>query len=71
VSILQITKKEELYLQDALSHEKMCIMKYNNYAQQVQDTELAKMFQDIAQREQQHADTITQILQQAGIKTSN
>ena len=68
--MLQLTQKEILQLQDALSHEKICVTKYNNYANQVQDQALKTMFQDLANREQQHVDTITQLLQQGGAQTS-
>jgi len=63
---LQLTQKEILYLQDAISHEQICVMKYNNYANQVQDTELSSMFKNLANREQQHIDTINKLLQQGG-----
>lgn len=63
---MQLTQKEKLYLQDALSHEHICVMKYNNYANQVQDTQLADTFRNLATREQQHIDTITSLLQQGG-----
>ncbi|HHX24679.1 MAG: ferritin-like domain-containing protein [Tepidanaerobacteraceae bacterium] len=63
---MRLTQKEKLQLQDALNHEHICIMKYNNYANQVQDTELASMFKNLANREQQHADTISKLLQQGG-----
>ena len=63
---MQLTQKETLYLQDAISHEQICVMKYNNYANQVQDTELSSMFKNLANREQQHIDTINKLLQQGG-----
>lgn len=63
---MQLTQKEILYLQDAISHEQICVMKYNNYANQVQDTELSSMFKNLANREQQHIDTINKLLQQGG-----
>lgn len=67
---MQLTQKEKLQLQDAISHEKICIMKYNNYANQVQDTEIASMFKNLANREQQHADTLTKLLQQGGVQAA-
>jgi len=70
VIFLQLTQKEILQLQDALNHEKICVTKYNNYANQVQDQALKTMFQDLATREQQHVDTITQLLQQGGVQPS-
>ena len=65
---MQLTQKETLYLQDAISHEQICVMKYNNYANQVQDTEISSMFRNLANREQQHIDTINKLLQQGGAK---
>ena len=67
---MQLTQKEKLQLQDALSHEKICVTKYNNYANQVQDQALKSLFQDLARREQQHVDTLTQLLQQGGVQPS-
>lgn len=68
---MQLTQKEIFHLQDALEHEQICIKKYNNYANQTQDTELATLLNDLANIEQQHADTITQILQQGGAQPMN
>jgi spore coat protein CotF len=68
---LQLTQKEKLYLQDALSHEHICVTKYNNYANQVQDTQLADMFRNLATREQQHINTITSLLQQGGVNITS
>ncbi|HHY71517.1 MAG TPA: ferritin-like domain-containing protein [Thermoanaerobacterales bacterium] len=50
---MQLTQKETLYLQDAISHEQICVMKYNNYANQVQDTEISSMFRYAAARDLQ------------------
>ncbi|WP_414929838.1 ferritin family protein [Tepidanaerobacter acetatoxydans] len=61
---LPLTQKETMLLQDALSHEQICVLKYNNYANQMQDTELSSMFKTLANREQQHIDTINRLLQQ-------
>jgi rubrerythrin len=63
---LQLTQKEILYLKDALSHEHICVTKYNNYANELQDAELSAMFRNLANREQQHIDTINKLLQQGG-----
>ena len=66
---MQLTQKEKMLLQDAVSHEQICVTKYNNYANQVQDTEISTMFKDLANREQQHINTITSLLQQGGAQT--
>ena len=63
---MQLTQKETTLLKDALSHEKICVLKYNNYASQAQDAEISSMFKNLAHREQQHIDTINKILQQGG-----
>jgi len=63
---LQLTQKETMLLKDAISHENICVMKYNNYANQLQDTELSTMFKNLANREQQHIDTLNKLLQQGG-----
>ncbi|WP_296970779.1 ferritin-like domain-containing protein [Tepidanaerobacter sp. EBM-38] len=62
---LPLTQKETMLLKDALSHEQICVVKYNNYANQMQDTELSSMFKTLASREQQHIDTINRLLQQS------
>lgn len=63
---MQFTQKETTLLKDAINHEQICVTKYNNYANQVQDTEISSMFKNLANREQQHIDTINKLLQQGG-----
>ena len=58
----QLTQKEKLLLQDQKKHEELCIQKYQNYAQQAQDPQLKQLFNSLAQKEQQHLNTINQIL---------
>ncbi|NLW24620.1 MAG: spore coat protein, partial [Clostridia bacterium] len=55
-------QKEKLLLQDQKKHEELCIQKYQNYAQQAQDPQLKQLFNSLAQKEQQHLNTINQIL---------
>jgi spore coat protein CotF len=59
---LQLTQKEKMLLQDQQNHEKICIQKYNNYANQAQDTQLKQLFTSLEQQEQQHLNTINQVL---------
>ncbi|SNS12209.1 Spore coat protein CotF [Anaerovirgula multivorans] len=59
---IQLTQKETMLLQDQKSHEEMCIKKYNNYANQAQDPQLKQLFKFHASQEQQHLDTINQLL---------
>lgn len=57
-----LSQKEQYLLQDQKSHEELCILKYNNYANQAQDPELKQIFLNNGQQEQQHLDTINKIL---------
>jgi len=59
---LNLSQKETLLLQDQKSHEEMCIKKYTNYASQAQDSQLQQLFNSLASQEQQHLNTINQIL---------
>lgn len=57
-----LTQKERMLLQDQAKHEEICIQKYQNYAQQVQDPQLKQMLNTFAQQEQQHLNSINQML---------
>src|SRR5690554_3450788 len=60
--MIQLTQKERLLLEDQKSHEELCILKYSSYAQQAKDAELKQLFSTYAGQEQQHLNTINQIL---------
>ncbi len=57
-----LTQKEKTLLQDQKTHEQICIKKYNDYANQAQDPQLKQIFSSNAQQEQQHLDTLNQIM---------
>lgn len=57
-----LTQKERTLLEDQKKHEEICIQKYQNYAAQVQDPQLKQMLTAFAQQEQQHLNTINQLL---------
>lgn len=57
-----LTQKERYLLEDQKSQEELCIKKYNNYAEQAQCQELKQLCKQLAQQEQQHLNTINQIL---------
>lgn len=59
---MQLSQKERTLLEDSKSHEELCIKKYNNYASQAQDPQLKQLFQDLAQKEQEHLSSLDQIL---------
>ena len=57
-----LTQKEKTLLQDQKKNEEICIKKYNDYSNQAQDPQLKQIFNSNAQQEQQHLDTINQIM---------
>jgi spore coat protein CotF len=59
---MNLTQKERMLLEDQKSHEQVCIKKYNNYANQAQAPQLKQLFNTYASNEQQHLNTINQIL---------
>lgn len=60
---IQYSQKEQLYLEDLKSHEELCIQKYQKYANEAECSNLKQIFQTLASKEQQHYDTINQLLQ--------
>lgn len=57
-----LTQKEKTLLQDQKKNEEICIKKYNDYSNQAQDPQLKQIFSANAKQEQQHLDTINQIM---------
>ncbi|WP_347491672.1 spore coat protein [Desulfoscipio sp. XC116] len=51
-----------MLLQDQKKHEELCIQKYQSYAQQARDPQLKQLFNSLAQQEQQHLNTVNQLL---------
>ncbi|MGI6451892.1 MAG: spore coat protein [Syntrophomonadaceae bacterium] len=60
--MLSFTQKERMLLEDQKTHEQICIEKYTNYANQAQDPQLKNLFQSYAQQEQEHLNSINQLL---------
>ncbi|SMB81825.1 Rubrerythrin [Desulfonispora thiosulfatigenes DSM 11270] len=60
--MLKLTQKEKMLLEDQKKHEELCIEKYTTYANNAQCPQLKQLFQSHAQSEQQHLDTINQLL---------
>lgn len=58
---MNVTQKEASLLKDLKSQEKLCVQKYNQYASQACDPQLKQLLGQIAQSEQTHVDTITQM----------
>lgn len=59
---LNLTQKEKMLLQDQQKHEEICIQKYQNYANQTQDPQLKQLFNSYGSQEQQHLNSINQLL---------
>lgn len=58
---MQLTQKESGLLKDLKGQEKLCVDKYTKYSSTASDPQLKKLFSQIAQVEQQHLDTVTQM----------
>lgn len=70
MQVQPLTQKELLYLEDAKSHEEMCIAKYSTYAEKLQDPHLKQLFIELKQKEQEHLATITALMQNGGAMTT-
>lgn len=57
-----LNQKERMLLEDQKGHEEICIKKYNDYADKAQDPKLKQIFSSLGQQEQQHLNTINQIM---------
>ena len=51
-----------MLLQDQKKHEEMCVQKYSDYAMKAEDPQLGQLFKSHASQEQQHLNTINDIL---------
>ncbi|QEK12667.1 spore coat protein [Crassaminicella thermophila] len=59
---MNLTQKERMLLEDQRAHEEDCVQKYQDFSNQAQDPQLKQLFQSYAAQEQQHLNTINQIL---------
>ncbi|MGI6226890.1 MAG: spore coat protein [Peptococcales bacterium] len=59
---MNLSTKERLLLEDQKSHEELCIQKYSNYANMASCQELKDIFNNNALIEQQHLNSINQLL---------
>lgn len=57
-----LSQKERMLLEDQKSHEQLCIEKYTNYANQAQDPQLKQIFLQNLKDEEEHLNTINQML---------
>lgn len=59
---MTFTKKEQSLLKDLQNEEKMCAEKYHKAAQAANDPLLQQMFDQIGQEEEEHYETVSQML---------
>lgn len=59
---MQLTQKETMFLQDLKGQEQLCVEKYNKYASKASDPQLQALFTQLGQIEQQHLNTLNQIM---------
>ena len=59
---MAFTKKEQSLLKDMQNEEKLCAEKYRRAAENAHDAKLKHIFEKLEQAEQNHYDTVTQML---------
>ncbi|HHU50778.1 MAG TPA: spore coat protein [Firmicutes bacterium] len=59
---INLTAKERRLLEEQKNHEEICVQKYNDYANLASDQQLKAIFKNNAQTEQEHLNTIDQLL---------
>lgn len=57
-----LTQKELLHLEDFLGGEQSCVKTMNHLASTVQDNQCKQLFQQFAQKGQQHFQTVSKYL---------
>ena len=60
---MKLTQKETTLLQDLKTSEEICIEKYGQYAKKAEDQALADLFLTIRSKEEEHLETINQLMQ--------
>jgi spore coat protein CotF len=59
---MTLSQKENTLLQDLKSHEQLCVEKYSKYASDATSCQLKNLFSHLSSIEQQHLNTINQII---------
>lgn len=59
---MELTQKETSLLKDMKEQEQVCVEKYNKYSADACDGQLKSLFTQLGQTEQQHLNTINQIM---------
>lgn len=61
--MVQLTEKQRFVLQDLRQQEKMCVEKYEKGEQMAKDPVLKELFASIKKEEQEHYDSLGQVLE--------
>ncbi len=59
---MNLSTKERFLLEDQKNQEQLCVQKYQSYANMASCQQLKSIFQQIGQKEQEHYNTIDQLL---------
>lgn len=59
---ISLSTKERFLLEDAKSHETLCVEKYTNYGNQASDTQLKDICYNHAKQEQEHLNSVNELL---------
>ncbi len=59
---MKLKDKETTAIQDLQSQEQTCVEKYKKYANEAKDPVLKELFQTLEKNEQQHFDSLSQVL---------
>ncbi len=59
---MNLNAAEEKTIKDLRTEEELCIQKYGRYAAQATDPELKALFNELKEKEQQHYQSLTQVL---------
>jgi len=62
ITNVSFTTKEMGLLEDQKNHEQICILKYSNYANLASDQELKEIFNNNKKQEEEHLNSINQLL---------
>ena len=57
-----LSEKETAAIKDLQTQEKTCVEKYSRYSKEAQDPVLVNLFTDLHKKEQQHFDSLGQVL---------
>lgn len=58
---MQLTQKETDLIKDLKGQEKLCVEKFTKYSSAAKDPQLKNLFTQLAQAEQRHLNTVTEI----------